>query len=114
MGILGLAALAAERGIWKRPVRAAEPQRIDVTLGTDVIDPAVMLLLPGTVRFVVRNVSGGARVFSVTGPGLAAATRALDDGETAILEVTFSKPGSYAAGDGRGPAVAESIRVRAP
>ena len=113
-GILALAALAAGRGFWKPPVRAAVPEQIDVTLGTTVIDPAVMLLLPGPVRFVVRNASGAPRVFRVTGPGVAAATGVLEDGGTATLEVTFTRPGTYAASDGRGRAAEESIQVRLP
>lgn len=113
-GILALAALAAGRGFWKPPARAAEPQQIDVTLGTNVIDPAVMLLLPGPVRFAVRNTSGAPRVFRVTGPGVDAATGLLDDGGAGTLEVTFMRPGTYAASDGRGPAAEESIRVRRP
>lgn len=113
-GILGLAAVAAGRGFWKPPERAVEPQRIDVTLGTNVIDPAVMLLLPGSVRFVVRNASGAPRVFRVTGPGVSAATGPLEDGTTGTLDVTFTRPGTYAASDGRGQAAEESIRVRLP
>jgi len=113
-GVIALAVLAAGRGLWKPPVRAAEPQQIAVTLGTDVIDPAVMLLLPGSVRFVVRNVSGAPRVLTVTGPGLHAATRVLDDGETGTLNVTFTAPGAYVAGDGRGAAAEGSIQVRRP
>jgi hypothetical protein len=113
-GILGLAALAAERGFWKPSARAAEPQQIDVILGTDVIDPAVMLLLPGPVRFVVRNASGAPRVFRVIGPGVHAATGLLEDDGTGTLEVTFARPGTYAASDGRGHAAEESIRVRLP
>jgi len=113
-GILVLAALAAGRGLWKPPARAAEPQQINVTLGADVIDPAVMLLLPGSVRFVVRNASGTPRVFHVTGPGVAAATGVVDGGGTGILDVTFTRPGTYTASDGRGHAAEESIRVRLP
>jgi hypothetical protein len=113
-GILGLAALAGGRGLWKPPVRAAEPRQFDVTLGTDVIDPAVMLLLPGPVRLVVRNASGTPRVFHVTGPGVAAATGVLEDGGTGTLDVTLTEPGTYTASDGRGHAAEETIRVRAP
>jgi hypothetical protein len=113
-GVFALALLAAGRGVWKPPVRAAEPQRIAVTLRNDVIDPAVMLLLPGSVRFVVRNDSGARRVFTVTGPDLHAATAALDDGETATLNVTFTRPGAYVAADGRGGAAEGSIQVRQP
>lgn len=113
-GILVLAALAAGRGLWKPPARAAEPRQIDVTLGADVIDPAVMLLLPGSVRLVVRNASGTPRVFHVTGPGVAASTGVLEDGGTGTLDVTFARPGTYIAGDGRGHAAEGSIRVRVP
>lgn len=113
-GILGLAALAAGRGFLKPPARAAEPEQIDVTLGTDVIDPALILLLPGPVRFAVRNASGTSRVFSVTGRGVDAATGVLEDGSTGALEVTFAWPGTYAASDGRGHAAEETIRVRLP
>jgi len=113
-GILGLAALAAGRGFWKPPARAAQPEQIDVTLGTSVIDPAVMLLLPGPVRFTVRNASGAPRVFRVTGSGVAAATGRLEDGESGTLEITFARPGTYVASDGRDHTVEESIRVRVP
>ena len=113
-GILSLAAITAGRGFWKPPVRAAEPRRIEVTLGTNVIDPAVMLLLPGRVRFVVRNASGAPRVFSVTGPGLRAETNIVDDGAAGTLDVTFMRPGTYAASDGRGREVEEAIQVREP
>ena len=113
-GLLGLAAVAGGRGFLKPPVRAAEPQHIEVTLGAGVIDPAVMLLLPGRVRFVVRNSSGASRVFRITGPGLNAATAAVDSDATGTLEVTFSRPGTYTASDGRGPEAEESIQVRSP
>lgn len=111
-GIVGLAALAAGRGVWKPPVRAAEPQQIEITLGTDVIDPAVMLLLPGSIRFVVRNASGEPRALTITGPGIEASTGLLENGRTGTLDVTFSQPGAYVADDGH--AAAESIRVRRP
>lgn len=113
-GIVWLGTLAAGRGLLKPSARGEEPQKIDVVLRADVIDPAVMLLLPGRVRFVVRNTSGVPRVFRVTGPGVAAATPALRSGETTSLEVTFAEPGSYVAGDGRDLAAAASIRVRRP
>lgn len=113
-GLLGLAAVAGGRGFLKPPVRAAEPQRIDVTLGTSVIDPAVMLLLPGPVRFVVRNASGVSRVFKITGPGLSAATEVVDNDAAGALDVTFTRPGTYTASDGRGPDAEESIQVRLP
>ena len=113
-GIIALAVLAAGRGLMKPPVRAAEPQPIDVTLGADVIDPALMLLLPGPVRFVVRNASGGPRVFNVIGPGLSAATGVLEDGATGTMDVTFARPGTYTASDGRGHAAEETIQVRQP
>jgi hypothetical protein len=118
-GLLVLAGLAAGRGLWKPPVRVAEPQKIIVTLSKDVLDPAVMLLLPGAVRFVVRNDSGTPRVFSVTGPGLRAATGVLENGATGTLTVTFSTPGRYVAGSGRNGSgrrsgAAGSIRVRLP
>ena len=113
-GILGLAALAAGRGLLKPPAPAAELQQIDVVLRTDVIDPAVMLLLPGPVHFEVRNMSGVARVFRITGPGVAAATAPLQDGQTGTLDVTFARPGTYFADDGRNHAAAGSIRVRLP
>lgn len=111
-GIVGLAALAAGRGVWKPPVRAAESQRIEITLGADVIDPAVMLLLPGSVRFVVRNTSGVPRALTITGPGIETSTGVLRDGSSGTLDVTFLRPGTYLAGDGR--AAAGSIRVRLP
>ena len=113
-GILGLAAVAGGRGFLKPPVRAAEPRRIEVTLGAGVIDPAVMLLLPGPVRFVVRNVSGVSRVFKITGRGLSAATGVVDNNATGTLDVTFERPGTYTASDGRGPEAEESIQVRLP
>jgi hypothetical protein len=113
-GIVWLGTLAAGRGLWKPSARGERPQQINVVLRADVIDPAVMLLLPGPVRFVIRNTSGEARVFRVTGPGVAAATPALGNGETASLEVIFARPGTYVAGDGRDIAAEGSIRVRLP
>jgi hypothetical protein len=113
-GIVWLGTLAAGRGLWKASARGEEPQQIDVVLRSDVIDPAVMLLLPGRVRFVIRNTSGAPRVFRVTGPGMAAATGALGNGETTSLEVTFAHPDTYVAGDGRDLAAEGSIRVRLP
>jgi hypothetical protein len=112
-GVVWLGTLAVGRGLWKPSARGEEPARIDIVLSTDVIDPAVMVLLPGRVRFVVRNTSGAARVFRVSGPGVSASTAALRNGESASLDVTFARPGAYTAGDGRDRA-AESIRVRAP
>lgn len=113
-GMLGLAALAAGRGFWKSPASGAQPPQIDVILRADVIDPAVVLLLPGPVRFVIRNMSGVSRVFRITGPGVAAASGALTDGQTGRLDVTFVLPGTYVAGDGRDRAEEGSIRVRLP
>jgi hypothetical protein len=113
-GIAWLGTLAAGRGPWKAAASGDAPQQIDVILRTDVIDPAVMLLLPGRVRFVIRNASGAARVFRITGPGVAAATPTLDNGETAHLDVMFARPGTYVAGDGRDRAAEGSIQVRLP
>jgi hypothetical protein len=113
-GIVWLGTLAAERGLWKAAASGDTPQQIDVVLRGDVIDPSVMLLLPGRVRFVIRNTSGAARVFSITGPGVAAATPAFDNGETAHLDVTFARPGTYVAGDGRDRTAEGSIQVRLP
>jgi len=113
-GIVWLGTLAAGRGLWKPSARGEEPQQIDVVLRADVVDPAVMLLLPGRVRFVVHNASGAPRVFRVTGPGVTAATAELPNGQTAELDVTFALPGTYVAGDGRDRAAEGSVRVRRP
>jgi hypothetical protein len=113
-GIVWLGILAAGRGWLQAPAHGAAPQQIDVVLRADVIDPAVMLLFPGRVRFVIRNISGEPRVFRVSGPGVAAATAALANGHTGSLDVTFARPGTYVAGDGRDRAAEGSIRVRMP
>jgi hypothetical protein len=112
--MLGLAAVAAERGVFRPPVRAAEPERIAVALGPGVIDPPVMLLLPGPVRFVVRNTSDAPRAFSIDGPGVHAETGPIDAGGTRTLDVTFDHPGTYVTSDGRAHAAEGSIRVRRP
>ena len=113
-GVVWFGILAAGRGWLQAPARGEAPQQIDVVLRADVIDPAVMLLLPGRVRFVIRNTSGEPRVFRVSGPGVAAATAALKNGQTGRLDVTFVRPGTYVAGDGRDRTAEGSIRVRAP
>jgi hypothetical protein len=114
-GVVWLGTLAAERGLWKASASVEEPHQIAVVLRSDVIDPAVMLLLPGRVRFLVRNGSGAPRVFRVSGPGMAAATVRLRNGETGSLDVVFAQPGTYLAGDGRGRAEEQGlIRVRLP
>ena len=113
-GIVWLGILAAGRGWLQAPGHGEAPPQIDVVLRADVIDPAVMLLLPGRVRFVIRNTSGEPRVFRVSGPGVAAATTALKNGQTGNLDVTFVRPGTYVAGDGRDRAAEGSIRVTAP
>jgi hypothetical protein len=113
-GIVWLGILAAGRGWLQAPAHGETPQRIDVVLRADVIDPVVMLLLPGRVRFVIRNISGEPRVFRVSGPGVAAATGPLKNGRTGTLDVTFARPGTFVAGDGRNRTAEGSIRVRAP
>jgi hypothetical protein len=114
VGIVWLGTLAAGRGLLQAPAHGEAPHQINVVLRADVIDPAVMLLLPGRVRFVIRNTSGEPRVFRVSGPGVAAATVALENGQTGSLDVTFARPGMYVAGDGRDRAAEASIRVRLP
>lgn len=114
-GMAGLAAAAVGRGTFGRPpARAAQPQRIEVVLGADVIDPAVMLLLPGTVHFMVRNASGAPRAFSIEGHGVHADTGMIGTGGTETLDVTFDRPGTYIISDGRAHPAEGTLRVRRP
>jgi len=98
---LGLAVVGAAHGILKHLARAGSPRVIPVTLTPTTLDPAVILLLqPGSIRFVVRNAGDTPQRFTVHGLSVAAETDELPPGAEARLEVTFAHPGTYTLSGG--------------
>ncbi|GEM_PF-1240003 len=76
--------------------RPRRPVVIDMRLVDGALDPSLVLLAPGAVRFSVRNDGSGPRRFVVAGSGLRGETDTLPPGATAILEITLATPGRYA------------------
>jgi hypothetical protein len=92
---LGLAVAGASHGVLRRLLRAGQPEVIPVTLTGSTLDPAVIVLRPGPVRFLVRNAGPVALRFSVRGPAAVARTGELPPGGAARLDVRFAHPGTY-------------------
>ena len=98
---LALLAAAASHDVWHHQARAGAPLVIHMTLTDAALDPAVVVLPKGPVRFAVQNAGRGSRIFAVKGNGILAETPDLSPGDSAILEVTFTRPGTYALLAGR-------------
>ena len=102
---VGLALLAATgQGLWHREVRAGGPQVIHMTLTDAALDPAIVVLRRGIVRFAVRNAGHNSRNFAVEGNGILAESADLPPGGSAVVEVPFTRPGTYALLAGRAEA----------
>jgi hypothetical protein len=97
----------ASRGILRQLVHAGQPQVIPVMLTATTLDPAVIVLRPGAVRFAVRNAGSVPLRFSVRGPATAAETDALPPGAEVRLDVTFAHPGTYVITEGTQGAAAD-------
>ena len=98
---LAFIAAATVRTAWHHLARAGQPQEIRITLTDTTLDPAVILLRPGSVRFAVLNAGRAARAFTVRGRGILAQSPDLPPNGTANLEVTFTTQGTYTLLGGR-------------
>lgn len=107
---LGLAVTDASRGILRQLVQAGQPTVIPVTLTETTLDPAVIVLRPGAVRFAVRNASAVPLRFSVRGLESVAQTGALPPGAQTQLDVTFAHPGTYVMTGGTPDAASDAPR----
>jgi len=97
LSAFGLALLAAAgHGVWHRGVRESRPRVIHMTLTDTALDPALVVLRPGIVRFDVRNAGHDRRTFAVEGNGILAESADLPPGGSAVVEVGFTRPGTYA------------------
>lgn len=66
-----------------------------MTLVDGALDPSVVLLEPGAVRFAVQNDGTGPRRFVIQGPDTLAHTDDLAPGVSASLDVTLTETGRY-------------------
>jgi hypothetical protein len=72
-----------------------QPRLIRMTLIDAGLDPSVVLLEPGAVRFEVDNEGTGLRRFVIQGPGTFAHTDDLAPGASASLDVSLTETGRY-------------------
>lgn len=78
------------------PAPPVQPLRVIRTdLLDDALDPSVVVLDPGPVRFEITNDGPDAQRFVVHGPGTFARTAELPAGGTATLDVTVADAGAY-------------------
>ncbi len=78
------------------PSAPAQPLRvIETHLVDNGLDPSVVVLDPGPVRFEITNDSQDPQRFVVHGPGTFARTAELPAGGTATLDVTLAETGDY-------------------
>ncbi len=97
LSAFGLALLAAAgQGVWHRGARESRPRVIHMTLTDAALDPAIVILRRGTVRFAVRNAGHDRRTFAVEGNGIQAESADLPPGGSTVIEVPFTRPGTYA------------------
>ena len=97
LSAFGLALLAtAGHGVWHRGARESRPRVIHMTLTDAALDPAIVVLRLGIVRFAVRNAGHDRRTFAVEGNGILAASADLPPGGSVVVEVPFTRPGTYA------------------
>ncbi|HLW61376.1 MAG TPA: cupredoxin domain-containing protein [bacterium] len=94
-------AAATTHTLWRRLTRAVKPEEIRITLTDTTLDPAVILLHPGSVRFAILNAGREDHTFTVQGMGVVAQVADLPPEGTGSLDVTFSKPGTYRLLGGR-------------
>jgi hypothetical protein len=80
---------------WNSPAPVQPLRIIQTHLVDDALDPSVVVLDPGPVRFEITNDSQDAQRFVVHGPGTFARTAALPAGGTATLDVTLGDAGAY-------------------
>ncbi len=81
-----------------RPAGAEAPavQVVPLRLVEWRLSPQALTIAPGTtVRFVVANEGALAHALAVEGEGVYAETGAIGSGETATLDLTFTRPGVY-------------------
>ncbi len=95
VAILLLSALGTWRALRRPPPLPAQAPLVQVTLSATALDPALVLLRPGPVRFAIRNTTDVPLRFRIQGPGVAAGTAPLPPGSLSTLVVTFSRPGTY-------------------
>ena len=96
LSAFGLLLAAAGHGVWHRVVREGKPRVIHMTLTDAALDPAIVVLRRGIVRFDVRNAGHDRRTFAVEGNGILAESADLPPGGSTVVEVPFSQAGAYA------------------
>ncbi len=75
--------------------RPRRPLVIDMRLVDGALDPSLVLMAPGAVRFSIRNDGSSPRRFIIAGSGMRAETDELAPGAIATLDVTLATPGHY-------------------
>ncbi|HLJ59998.1 MAG TPA: cupredoxin domain-containing protein [bacterium] len=93
--LAGLAISGRMHGAWRPPGSPPQPRLIRMSLVDGALDPSVVLLEPGTVRFEVQNDGTAPRRFVVQGPDTLAHTEDLAPGASASLDVTLTETGRY-------------------
>lgn len=93
--VLGVSALGTWRALRHTALSGAPVPVVHVRLSPAALDPAVVLLRPGPVRFAIRNTAEEPIRFRIDGPGVHATTDALAPGSLHTLEVTLTRPGTY-------------------
>jgi hypothetical protein len=93
--LIALVATGRMHAAWRPPGSPPQPRLIRMSLVDGALDPSVVLLEPGTVRFEVQNDGTAPRRFVVQGPDTLAHTDDLAPGASASLDVTLTETGRY-------------------
>lgn len=93
--LLALVTTGRMHGAWRPPGSPPQPRLVRMSLVDGALDPSVVLLEPGAVRFEVHNDGTAPRRFAVQGPDTLAHTDDLAPGASASLDVTLTETGRY-------------------
>jgi len=93
--LVALVATGRMHGAWRSPGSPPQPRLVRMSLVDGALDPSVVLLEPGVVRFEVQNDGTAPRRFVVQGPDTLAHTEDLAPGASASLNVTLKETGRY-------------------